>query len=452
MKPSRARWTSLALLLAGALAATPALAGAQRGAAARSRVPADTESIDAVFGRLGRAEEAHDTAASERAARALLAHMPSNPLAVFLAARGRALIGDSAGAFALLERLAAMGDVRPVEEMPDFSLLRPSPHFRRIVARFVENRRPVSVGETVLTLPDADFLPESFALDTATGAYYVGSLTRHQLVRIVPEAGRAARVDTIAGPADGLLRVVGIELDRARDRLWFATWSPSVDSASSPAEKIVHTRLFSYERASRRLRRYVPSDSLHPHLFNDIALTANGDVYVTDTAEGTVWVLRAGSDRLERFTRREPWRLTSANGIALSVDGHRLYVAFAAGIGAVDLRTREARLLPVPANVTTAGVDGLYWYRGSLVAVQGLGTDERVVRFTLDPTGSRVLGARVLERGAPPMKRPTTGMIVGDELYYIPDAQYDRLGWDGTLAARSDATASTIRKLRLTVQ
>ena len=127
----------------------------------------------------------------------------------------------------------------------------------------------------------------------------------------------------------------------------------------------------------------------------------------------------------------------------------RLYVAFTAGVGEVDLRTREVHLLPVPRDVTTAGVDGLFLYRGALVAVQGLGTDERVVRFELDPSGSRVVAARVLERGAPPLKRPTTGTIVGDALYYIPDAQYDRLLWRGKLDSRSDATASTIRKLPL---
>jgi len=444
---------SCTLLALAALTVAPARsAGAQRSAERAPREPADTESIDAVFSRFGQAESAHDTAASERAARALLRHMPSNPLAVFLAARGRALIGDETGALALLERLAALGDVRPVEQMPEFIELRRLPRFRRIVARFVANRRPVTAGEVVMTLPDADFLPESFALDTATGAYYVGSLSRRMLVRITPGAGGSARVDTLAGPADGLLRVVGIELDRARDRLWFATWSPPIDRATSPAERIVHTRLFSYELGSRRLRRYAPSDSLHPHLFNDIVVMPNGDVYVTDTAEGTVWTLPAGSDSLAQFTRPAPWSLTSANGIALSGDGRRLYVAFTAGIGAVDLRTHEVHLLPVPPDVTTSGVDGLNWYRGSLVAVQGLGTDERVVRFQLDSTGSRVIAARVLERGAPVFKRPTTGMIVGDDLYYIPDAQYDRLGWDGRLAERPDATKSTIRRLPLAMR
>lgn len=444
-----ARCISVALLALGAFAAAPAAAGAQREAVAPSRVPADTESIDAVFGRFGRAESAHDTIGSERAARAVLAHMPSHPVAVFLAARGRALVGDSSGALTLLERLAAMGDVRPVEEMPDFAALRAQPRFRRVAARLAANRRPVTAGEVVLTLPDADFLPESFAFDTATGAYYVGSLARRMLVRITPDAAGSARVDTLAGPADGLLRVVGIELDRARDQLWFATWSPGVDSAASAAERVTHTRLFSYDRGSGRLRRYAPIDSLHPHLFNDIVVAPDGDVYVTDTAEGTVWTLRAGSDSLEQFTRPAPWSLTSANGITFSGDGRRLYVAYSAGIGAVDLHTREVRLLTLPPAITTAGVDGVYWYRGSLVALQGLGTDERVVRFRLDRTGSRVVAARVLERGAPPFKRPTTGMIVGDALYYIPDAQYDRLGGDGRLTARSDATKSTIRRLRL---
>jgi hypothetical protein len=429
-----------------AVAAVASAVPGYRTADGQARTTIDRESVDALFSRLGRARD--DTAFAS-ATRALLARLPSHPTALLLAAQARARTGDPAGALALLERLAALGDTRSIDGIDDFKSLRTSPRFRRVTERLAENRRPVSAGETVLTLTDVDFIPESVMFDSVSGDFYVGSLSRRMLVRLRRDASGAVRADTIAGPADGLLRVVGIELDRPRDRLWFATWAPGSDTATSTGRRVIHTRLFAYDRTRRTLRRYDVADSLRPHLLNDLVVTASGDVYITDTAEGTVWRLLTGTGVLERVTRPHPAQFHAANGITMSPGGRRLYVAFTAGIAEIDPRTGSARYLEVPPDVTTAGVDGLYWHRGTLVAIQGLGTDERVVRFTLDPAGTRVIGARVLERGAPVFKRPTTGTLVGDDLYYIPDAQYDRLGWDGSLSPATDATPSTIRRLPL---
>src|SRR5258708_23111338 len=63
------------------------------------------------------------------------------------------------------------------------------------------------------------------------------------------------------------------------------------------------------------------------------------------------------------------------NGIALADDDQTLFVADAVGIVKIDLRSGESRDVdPGPRN-TLAGVDGLYWHKGSLVAIQnGIGS------------------------------------------------------------------------------
>ena len=125
------------------------------------------------------------------------------------------------------------------------------------------------------------------------------------------------------------------------------------------------------------------------------------------------------------------------------------------GIAALDLGEPRRgapgplRFLALPRDVTTSGVDGLYWHRGALVAVQGLGTDERVVRFHLDPSGTRVGRAELLERGAPTFRRPTTGVLAGDTLYFLPNAQYHRLADDGTVRPDPAAAPSVVRRLPL---
>jgi hypothetical protein len=127
------------------------------------------------------------------------------------------------------------------------------------------------------------------------------------------------------------------------------------------------------------------------------------------------------------FVRPPSGRFTSANGITRTPDGRTLYVAFLEGIARLDVATRTLTLMPSPDSASTASVDGLYWFHGGLVAVQGIPTLERVVRFTLSADGGRITASAVIDRGQPVVHQPTTGTIVGTRFYYIANSQYGRL-------------------------
>jgi len=296
------------------------------------------------------------------------------------------------------------------------------------------------------TIPDPDFLPENLAYDPHDGAFYLGSLAKRVLVRRSPDG----RLTTLAGPAHGLLRVVGMKLDAARRQLWVATWAPADTASPNPSARVTRTRLFQYDLAADRLvGRYEPRDLVHEHLLNDLVVTAAGAVYLTDTADGAVYRVRAGGDTLERVVAPEPTRFSYPNGIALSRDERRLYVAYVQGIAVVDLPAGRVAYLTTPPDVSTAQIDGLYAWRGSLVAVQTAPTLERVVRFDLDAAGTRVERAVVLERGHPAFQQPTTGVIVDDDLYYIANSQWGRLGDLGALVPSADARPTAVLRLRL---
>lgn len=331
------------------------------------------------------AARAGDYAESLRLALQVRALAPSHPGAHYLLARAYALTGRPDSAVALLERVARMGDAHAIDTDSAFRALRDSPSFRKVAAEFAANRRPIERSSVAFEVPGPDLLPEAMAYDAADGAFFVGSLSKHKVVRV----SREGSVRDFAGPADDIMRVVGVKLDAARGRLWFASWAPGLDSARAPARRVDHTRLFVYDaHTGVRLVTLSPRDSLRAHLFNDLAITRDGDVYITDTGSDAVYRVRAGgADTLELFVRPGPAQFTGPNGIALSGDERRLYVAFVEGIAVVDLETRATRYLTTPPEVATGNVDGLAWFDGSLVAVQTIPTLERIVRFELDAAG-----------------------------------------------------------------
>jgi hypothetical protein len=100
----------------------------------------------------------------------------------------------------------------------------------------------------------------------------------------------------------------------------------------------------------------------------DLAVAATGEVYVSDKATRSVWVLRPGADSFEALA--PPGVLTNPQGPALAPDGRRPLVAdYLLGIAAVDFLTRRVSWLPRPGDVAVNGIDGLYADRGTLVGV-----------------------------------------------------------------------------------
>jgi hypothetical protein len=107
------------------------------------------------------------------------------------------------------------------------------------------------------------------------------------------------------------------------------------------------------------------------------------------------------------------------NGIALSDNGKLLYVADILGAIQVDLENKQTREVDPGRHSMLAGIDGLYWYKGSLVGVQYGNGPYRVARWKLSPDGLKVASTEVFEYRAPLISFPTTGAITKGKFYFI---------------------------------
>src|SRR6266576_2207207 len=279
-------------------------------------------------------------------AQKLAERAPDPPGVMYAVARGYALVGKPAAALRWLGRLANLGATRDVDSDSAFAGLRASSTFRAVRGRLEGNRAPILRGALAFALPDSDLLPEALAHDPITKGWLVGSLAKRKIIRLAQD-GTAS--DFISNGE--LLRVVGIHVDSARALLWFATWAPWAAGSTRPNEIVSQTRLFKCDlRTGHIVRRYVPPDSGRGHLFNDLAIATNGDVFITDTEQGSVYRVPLDADSLELFLSPDPERFSDANGITLSGDDRALYVAFVEGIARIDLHTRAIIRLPPPAQ------------------------------------------------------------------------------------------------------
>jgi sugar lactone lactonase YvrE len=364
---------------------------------------------------------------------------------MYALASAYALNGDAANALETLRRFAALGYCADAAADSDFAGLRGASGFAEVRRALEANRRPVVKSSVAFTLAERDLLTEGIAYQPETKAFFVGSVHRRKIVR-VDRSGRAT--DFVPTEHDGIWAPLGMKVDAGRGLLWVAAAAvpQMLDFDSADAGR---SGLFRYVLATAALTgKFLISPDGVPHLLGDLTIARNGDVYASDSRAPIVWRIRAGTDSLERFI--ESPLLLSAQGLALTPDEQTLYLAdYSRGILKIDLSSRSLTLLPCRDGVLALGIDGLYLAGGTLIGIQNGVDPHRVVRLTLDSNRDSLIESEVLERRHPSYSEPTLGVLVGAELFYIANSQWEKFGETGTVARPDELRPPAILRLRL---
>jgi len=228
--------------------------------------------------------------------------------------------------------------------------------------------------------------------------------------------------------------VVGMKVDQERRVLWVCS-SQGGDLMGDTIRDGGAAALFRFDLdTGTMLDRWVLDSSGSSHFLNDVVIAADGTAFVTHMFdEPGVWVVPPDGD-LELYVAL-PER-SFPNGIALSPDQTVLYVATSQGIARIDRGDRSISILAAAELNRTAGLDGLYAIDGALIAVQP--DPGAVIRFDLETGVTGISAITTLLEGYPTFRVPTTGVIVGDELHFIANAQFDLVTADGSLPPLSE--------------
>ncbi|HEX8574007.1 MAG TPA: hypothetical protein VF759_14785 [Allosphingosinicella sp.] len=344
---------------------------------------------------------------------------------------------DRAAAERVLKRLAAMGAVLSPAAQAQVEPLVGREAMAPIVARFAANSAPIAASRLHATIPADRDLVEGVVWDPAGRRLYATTVVDRNLLEVKPGATRIAA-------SAGLGSLFGGAYDPAGRRLWIA--SAVVDE--TPRGEPVFTGLIGFDPKRPAGLRRVPLGPEAEGTPGDVAAARDGTVYASDGLNGALYRCKPGCRRLE--TLLPAGTFFSAQGLALSADQKRLYVADRRyGLAALDRAT--GRLLQVTGgdDVMLDGIDGLAAHRGDLVALQTAYPPARIVRLRLSSDGLRVAKLDVLERAHPEWGEITLGTVAGDRLLYVASAQWGRYGKGGEVKGDAPPEPTSIRSLKL---
>ncbi|MBB4635252.1 SMP-30/gluconolactonase/LRE family protein [Longimicrobium terrae] len=350
-----------------------------------------------------------------------------HPLVVLALARADTRLGRTEDALGWLRAYAAAGLTHDLAGDTTLAALRDTPGWSAVVERLAANARPVSAAQTAFIVPDSQFLPESVVFDARSSRFFLSSLRHGSILSWTADGGFR---EFAAGGGERTWSTLALAVDTLTRTLWATTAALPLYERYQAADS-GKSAVLAYDLETGALRRRYDAPEEGRHTLGDMTVGPDGTVYVSDADGGTVYRITRGGEELEAWVGDE---FASPQGLVAAADGRRVYVAdYLRGIAVVDTSGEELAWLQTPDSITVAGIDGLVRAGNRLIAVQNGITPKRVVEFTLNTAGTAITGWRALEAGSPLLTEPTHAVVIGGEVFFIPDSGWDRLDEAGNV-------------------
>lgn len=358
-------------------------------------------------------------------------------------ARACALIGRQTQCFSVLDNIAAIGFDFEIEKDTAFAKYWRVARFQQIAARAKLNTKKTA-SDYAFSIGEKDLIPEGITYDPRQQKFYVSSIYKRKIVSINPDGVPS---DFMGEAQNGLYSTVGMKVDAARNHLWVIGIINKPYPHAYNKEDLGKAAVYQFNLETKELiHKYVLKDTLR-HMFNDLVIV-NGSVYITDSGQRSVYKINTATKEFELFFRAPG--LFFPNGITASSDQKYLFVASWVGINRITIADSQTVMVEPKVTTTLSGIDGLYFYENSLIAIQNsAGPQSRIMKFDLNKQMDAVVKSTLLESDNPLYNRPTTGTIVGDEFYFIANSQMTSFDAEGKIFPIDQLQPTYILKLKL---
>lgn len=371
--------------------------------------------------------------------RKLLQDRPDDPTLWYYLARFQAQLGDTRASVESLEKVTQLGDgFLPARE--GFERAWSDPAFQAVRTKLEEKLSRLDYAPTAFELEDHLFIPEGIAYDAPSHTFFVGSIPQHRIVRVDASTQVA---QPFAGAEANLDEVLGLAMDSPR-RILYAV-STSALTRAGEAKRRNAVVAFDVDQ-HRMVRRYDVPEATQ---LNDVTVAPGGRVFVSDSGSGAVYELPVKTPAAARAIVA-PGQLRGSNGIAVSPDAKRLYVAHSTGLAVVDLASGNLQRVANDTRENIAAIDGLYAFQGQLIGVENVTNPGRVVVITLSADGMKATRVQtLLSHHHTALYEPTTGVVTPNGFFLLAATGVGHYNAQGAIVNPDSIPRPTVLRIPL---
>ena len=303
-------------------------------------------------------------------------------------------------------------------QISDLQGIKATPGYQDLLDLQLKISRPIVTSQTAFTVPEKAAHMESVTYDKVSNSHFLGAIHKRKITR----RSNDGTLSNFTEPGEhGLTSVFGLKVDTKKRILW-ACSSPMPEMENY--DSLSQSGVFQFDLKTNKLtRKFETSDKSIQCIFGDLVLSNKGEVFVSDSKNNIIFKVNETTGTLDQFfTSEEFWNI---QGITFSDDGQYLFISdYIKGPYRLSIKTLELIKLDVPFEQSLKGIDGLTFYKNSLIAIQNGVTPARVSRYYLNKGMNTLTKIEILDRAHPSFNEPTTGTVDGSSFYYVANSPW----------------------------
>lgn len=348
---------------------------------------------------------------------------PNHPAIVPRLAAAWALNGRKIKSIQKLNQMMLMDASFDFEGNSEFDNIRDHKGYNKLLEFKKTLSTKVVNDEVFMTIDAGKLHPESFVL-LENGDLLLGSIRERKIVRVDQQGNISDWIETP-------FAVMGMKADFEKGILWVASAAmpEMVDYDPSNKGKSIVLQI---NLADAEILQGISYDE--ESIIGDLVFDKEDRLWLSNTLtpflsrDGTDSTAYSGAFNRKQFDLRDTY--FNLQGLSLTDEEDYLYVAdYISGIFRVDIENDKIQKVFAPETTLLKGIDGLYFYKNSLIAIHNGTKPNRVVRYFLNDSGLSIDREEVINRGGDSLGEPTLGQIKDGYFYYLansPWPAYDR--------------------------
>ncbi len=304
-----------------------------------------------------------------------------------------------------------------LEGVPDLQSLTKNKEWSRLLELQKKWKQAVVHSKEAFVIKDRQLHAEGIDYDPREKIFYLGSIHKRKIIKVK----EGVVTDFCQSGVDGLTSTLGIKVDVKQNVLW-ASSSPMPEMKNY--DTLTRSAVFKFDLSSGKvLKKYELPHPYKTSVFGDLILDKNGKPYISDSKNNIVWTLNLKTDQLEIFyTSKEFWNI---QGIAFNESESQLFISdYIKGVFKLDVARKQLISVGASEEVSLKGIDGIYFYKESLLAIQNGVVPLRSTRYYLNSKQDAITSYKIIDRAHVAFNEPTLGVIVGKNFYYIANSQW----------------------------
>jgi hypothetical protein len=339
---------------------------------------------------------------------------PSHPTFTYNLASAYALNKMNTRALTILNQLLLMNNTVAFEDDTDFDNIKNLVEFKKLKTLKIEQNTLIESSNQKLTLSEKDLHPEGLLYLDKHKLWLVSSIRNKKIVSF----------DETGNCSDWFINtpysVFALKADKNQNYLWVSC-SAMPEMKGFTKEMEGKNEILKIDIKTKKvIKRFTIEGN---HVFGDLAIAKNGDVYISDSVEPHIYKIANNQISLWKVLKGEAFNL---QGIAFNNEESKLFIAdYFTGIIVISMNNAVpfSRLI-LPEGTSKKGIDGLAYYDNALFAIQNGTVPIRILKFQLNISNTQITNFTVLDNNRSVFNEPALATISNGKMYFFANSPW----------------------------